>query len=248
MICPKAGDGCDGCKTLHSNHSIPHKDWDSCHRTGNKSMQLSHNCPPCVPYREFQVGDRVEVLGKTTCNGGYEGISSYYGTSIGSVVKIKSFTINCCRNCGIKRLYNIEGKNGSVGVYHPQDLKHAEKGDEMEYKALTIPTWKRLLVSGDTKCGEFCEEYGKLLAFMKPNTLTQTIYFNDLITWAEQDPKRIKWLLEKGYIEKSKSDIDKWFDEIPEMVSASIGTVGKKVSIGPKGKDKLIEWAKRMPK
>ena len=244
MICPKAGE-CEDCKDMPwMDHVTPHKRLGSCSDHRDKHFRAENNCPPCVPYREFKAGDRVRVLGKTTCNGEYEGISSYYGTSTGSVVKIKSLTSNYCRNCGEKRLYNIEGGNGSVGVYHPQDLKHAEKGDEMEYKegrrTSIINVYENL---GDT-CEDVYKHFADLLWTLQMDSVSDTFNFDSLIAWAEKDHKRITWLLEKGYIEKVESEYDRWVGECPKPKdSDGFGSV-----ITLPSSNSYVEWAKRMPK
>ena len=86
-------------------------------------------------------------------------------------------------------------------------------------------------------CSETVKHYTDLIYTLQPLDLNSTISFDHLIAWAKHDPKRITWLLEKGYIEKVESKYDRWVDECP-FKSCNMG----------KNTQTYIEWAKRMPK
>jgi len=82
------------------------------------------------------------------------------------------------------------------------------------------------------KCDEWIGHLTNLIQSFIPMHLGDIIPIEALIVWAEQDPKRIKWLLEKGYIEEVQSEMEKWEDEGRNGMTHT----------------EKIEWAKRMPR
>ena len=83
------------------------------------------------------------------------------------------------------------------------DLKHAEKGDEMEYRPTGVRTFSTMYKEvWRTNCNEAFINFTDFLLRETPKELSDFVNFDSLIRWAKKDPKRITWLLEKGYIEK----------------------------------------------
>lgn len=158
--------------------------------------------------REFKVGDKVRVLGKTQCGDSWRplGAFSFKGGDKAEIKTVydnpKNALESPCGGCKGK-LYGFN--NG--GLYHEQDLEHIQ-GDDI------MPKWKTLgnlcannfYKDGDITCQEFSEQFFNLLKVLQPPTLHAVIHTTDLMIWANLDSKRTKWLLEKGYIEEVQSD------------------------------------------
>ena len=103
-------------------------------------------------------------------------------------------------------------------------------------------------VAVNDSCSEVLTHYNDMVSTIKPRTTEVMIDLDKLIEWAEKDPNRITWLLEKGYIEKVESEYDKWVGECPFIstnLSKTIQTYQEKFGCLPVS---WIEWAKRMPK
>lgn len=88
-----------------------------------------------------------------------------------------------------------------------------------------------------SKCKELFEQFGDMLWFLKPLYLSDVVPFDKMLEWAEQDPRRIKWLIEKGYIEEVQSEYDKWENDMPAINQHDNAT-----------KSRFVEWAKCMPR
>ncbi len=222
MICPNSQD----CKNKHKrgsdatkNHPrcIPHPFYHLCNAAVDYQGMSSQTttCPPCIPYiPEFKVGDRVRVLGKTEKRCGkmpnYDTLQTLEstGVKVGDVRSIEKFEGNC-QHCNQPRYTLIQGGGG---YFHPQDLELIITEDDMDkpkYKVaknvtLSIGT---LYLANKNECGEFFKQLTALMDDLRPATVGDPFIAADFIAWAEKDPKRIKWLIEKGYIEEVQLEV-----------------------------------------
>jgi len=184
-------------------------------------------CIPCV--RELQVGDRVRVTDKYDNSYMVSRMKEFLG---------KSFTIKSLRG----KYVELEGAKGNGGVcwsWKPKDLKLITEDamDKPKYKIKTgsrqATVWN-LYKDGDGNCVEFQKHLANLMVVVGGNpTLSEKIDADILIQWAEQNPKRIKWLVENGYI---------------ELVESAYALWEKEAEIGGKTPSQTIEWARRMPR
>ena len=111
--------------------------------------------------------------------------------------------------------------------------KENDMPEKPKYKQLKLITPGSAYQDGDINCRQFADQFNDFIQYAQPITLTSDISFDKLMEWAEQDGKRIKWLIENGYIEEVQSAYDKW---------------AKEADIGGKTPGQLIEWAKDMPR
>jgi len=227
MICPVR----DKCKLGIKNMSCakPHIKTEQC----NMGCTSTPERTTCIPYkqRELQVGDRVRVTDKYDKTYMVKRMKGFLG---------KSLIIKSLYGKYVK-LENCKGNSGFYWSWKPQDLELITEGDDMpKYRRSSggreLTIWN-FYNDGDGSCRGFCDELADLMHSTKHPTLSFKLDFPDLIKWAKQDSIRIKWLLEKGYIEEGPqiSEHDKW-------VKACPSTAYKEEY------DNVIEWAKRMPR
>lgn len=218
MICPRHNK-CSGEDKQRNRNSIctkhdrcePHKKVDSCDSYNGGS---TINCPPCIPYvREFKIGDKVRVLGRTTdcCDSRWtftlEGLNIHKGF-ISNIIS----EIDC--NCG-EKIYNIMIPDRSAYSFHSKDLeliKEDDKMDENKIKYKSTPkrrTFKTVYNENiaTSDCKDLFRHFADMLVFIRPTNLTDTVAFDKMISWAEKDSKRVVWLIENGYIEKIEPEI-----------------------------------------
>ena len=118
-----------------------------------------------------------------------------------------------------------------TGVLVEGDMK-----TEAKYKTMKAINASHLYEQHKHECPEFFKHLGDLLYDLKPSHMGGYFKQDSLIAWAEQDPVRIKWGLEKGYIEEVQSEMDKWEREMPSLFGDAT-TLSRS----------FLEWAKRMP-
>lgn len=109
---------------------------------------------------------------------------------------------------------------------------------EAKYKTTKTINVTQLYENHKHECPEFFKHLGDLLYDLKPSHMGGYFKQDSLIAWAEQDPVRIKWGLEKGYIEKVQSEYDKWLGECPFQRGSYTFDFAK---------EEALKWAKRMP-
>ena len=195
MICPKIGKP----KNEHSScsaclHNKPQERHDSC-------IHADKICHYCIPYkRELKVGDRVRVLGKTkgSSPGGMQGAPHMVG-DIGVVTKI------CLDYVVADYKMTTSGNH-----FASEDLELITEGDmktEAKYKTTKAINAIYLYEHHKHECLEFFSHFATLLHDLKPSHIGGWFKQDSFIAWAEQDPARIKWLLEKGYIEEVELEV-----------------------------------------
>ena len=90
--------------------------------------------------------------------------------------------------------------------------KWQPKEEPMKYRVLKeiSPT---TLGNHSTSCGDFWREFYSLMGvfdggwFRACPSVDIHPVFDRIIKWAEEDPKRIAWLIEKGFIEKVEPEL-----------------------------------------
>ncbi len=235
MICPKVGNpkneysSCSACL-----HNKPHEKHNSC-------IHVDKICHYCIPYirkldhRHFyQGGTAVTNFSKDKLGLFEEAIKTHGDLSL--VVSKKSMdniggyysfhsTLNKDLGSFWKVFRNLEliKKDGKIMNENKLKYKAAKKKANLSYIYQDV-------VKSD--CQEVFEQFKNLLWELKPDGFVNKIDTDKLIEWAEKDQGRIDWLVKYEYIEKTKSDYDKWVDECPVMAS----------------KLEVLEWAKRMPR
>ncbi len=183
----------------HYGRCKPHKKRTTC---GLDGYSYNQTCPPCIPY-SLRVGDRVRVLGKTGC--GFEEFKRWKRYQKHETVQPDGTHIV------------DENRNGLIVIggnhFNPQDLEYIEKGEEMTEAKYVV---KKIIQASafyqnykNDDCHELQEEFTSLLFSLKPKQVNSVLDNDDFITWAEADHtgKRIKWLIEKGYIEEVEPEV-----------------------------------------
>ena len=235
MICPKANECKDGkMEAYNEKHChrrcIPHPKQSLCGGSNYHGF-----CPPCIPYvRELKGGNKVRVLGRTV---NCENTLLYKSLDILGIPKnsIHKISIPIKKHCSCgSLLFNISS-GGTLWAFHEEDLELITEGDDMPDKPKYKWTGKKLYLIDIAKEAtaiefkSFIENYFNRAHKHSLKTIATGIevYVTDrLIKYAEKDAIRnecfIKCLIDKGYIEEVQSEYGKW--------------------------EKVIEWAKRMPR
>jgi len=221
-ICPNAGE-CGGEK--HCDHSRPHPEKLPC---ATPHCQHSESAITCVPYKELQVGDLVRIVNPKTLG------DKFNEGEMCEIIEVRR------ANC---RLRSMSRTNEKWHV-KPENFKLITEEDmktEAKYQTIKMIRASQLYEQHKHECPEFFTHFASLLHDLKPSHIDGYFKQDSFISWAEQDPRRIKWLLEKGYIKEVKiSAYDYWVNECPCEPKGP----NQNVSFLP---DHYIEWAKRYP-
>ena len=113
----------------------------------------------------------------------------------------------------------VESRLSMFPFYGTNCLGFKPKEVNMKYRVLKEISLLTIAQAGPKGCIEFSVEYVKLTLKMRhhdselgtwviiPNHDHEShTHFKSFIKWAEEDPRRITWLIEKGFIEKVEPD------------------------------------------
>ncbi len=176
---------------------------------------IGQECPPCIPYiREFKIGDKVQVLGRTLgCgNGDYFKTLETLGIRLNSIHKIDNIP-TCKCSCG-SQLFGILTPDGTRYLFHQQDLELIAGDDKImnENKPKYKATGKTLHLAVVIRYSRITNsEFDSLCNWVHKSDNVyrhaDLMRINGFIEYAEKHGCFIKWLIENEYIEKVEPEI-----------------------------------------